>query len=287
MPAVAPRINVKRVLSLRDEIATDWQLLQLLDAELGTVELKFLWHGICEKLPKKITPAAVMDSLRPYAGQPLTEKLLKQLAWRIAGNVHRLSAGKYAGPWTRQDEDEWMPLQIVDSAVGRSSTGAPGATFRFKVLAGSACTELVSRFWSRKFCRFLADRFGFSKPWGKYPFRDTVQLVGMRLLGEFKQELCLGQPVFDKIMVSGPLKSHNQHLAKSRARVGFECPEGYKHECRHCPIGYDQCPVGTHPYTYHVQHCDQCLQESYFDKRNNICCIACQERHNMSAHASN
>jgi hypothetical protein len=236
-----------------------------------------LIHSAMSKsLQKTITRDALWESILPHAGQVLTLEKLKEIAWRIAGNLPRLKEGKYATPWTSQSEQEWMPMQIVASSLGRDYFDKLGATFQFRVLAGTACPLLIEKFWTRPFCGYLASDMGFSKPWGKYPFRDTCQFVGTRLYGQFTPETCEGAPMFEVISIPSAFKKANQELLKQRARIGFECPHGFTHACRNCHVGYDQCPAAVHPYTYETRECPACKRDMLFDKGSRVC-IACEE----------
>ena len=241
---------------------------------LSGEEFERLVEAVKTKLPK-ISRQALFESMAYMAGEVVTFESIRDMAWRLAGNQRQLKAGLPVPAWTRQQEMEWMPLQIVESHPRRNHREAIGAEYTFRVMAGTACPLRVKKFWTRKQCQFFSTTLGFSKPWGRHPFKDMSEFIGMRLYGLFDPELCLGSPHFDKISVPSSCETHNKSLMQMRARVGFDCPEGFKHPCRQCPIGYQECPAGCHPRSYERRRCDNCNEVKWFDPAHDQECVEC------------
>jgi len=137
---------------------------------------------------------------------------------------------------------------------------------------------LITKFWTRKFCNYLSQTLGFSKPWGNFPFKRQAELVGMRMYGLLEREKCSRELFFDNLRGSSGTSKYNRDLMKQRKRMGFKCPQDYKHECWKCHVGYDKCPVATHPRTYVKEECGVCEQVLFHDPRNleMQTCIKCQ-----------
>lgn len=242
---------------------------------LSTKRRKLLINRLMELLPKGVSKQAVIDSVAVVGDIIRTEEELDNFLWLLAGNTGKLKLGKPAYPWRRHRSDEWMPLQIVSSYPRRDYKDALGCDFVFRVLAGSACPMLVSKFWTLKFCRFVATQFGFSRR-GTAQFEEPSQFVGLRLHAFFEAGGSGRHPFFQKVHVA--FADHNRWLLKSRARVDFDCPNGFMHPCYKCHVGYDQCPVGTHPKTFVPKFCPSCETESLFDpsKPKVLMCVNCQ-----------
>jgi hypothetical protein len=103
------------------------------------------------------------------------------------------------------------------------------------------------------------------------------------MMGLFDPKLSTGSPAFWHMGCTGGLKTYNRKLLQMRGRQnGFVCPMGYLHDCSKCPIGYDQCPAGTHPRTYVWQLCKVCQEENWFDiKQNKDMCVGCCTKENL------
>jgi len=266
--------NLTTVMKLKSAIQNSPFVVEHIgDAIHGSDFVNFV-RAITAKIPKA-EYKVVFDSVVSLAGEPITMDVIRDMAWRLAGNHRLLVANKPVPIWTRQKAREWMPLQIVEASVRRNHKDDLGADFTFRIMAGTACPRRIKKFWTKKQCGFFSTTLGFSKPWGRYPFKDLVELVGLRLYGAFDPELCLEGPDFDQISVPGCCDKHNKTLMKQRARVGFDCPEGYTHDCRVCPVGYRACPAACHPRTYEKGVCLICKEVRWIDPLRPRECVNC------------
>lgn len=288
---------IKRTYSIKRVLATKRTICKAAAAYLDQRLAKDLFEGFVDvvrrKLPAGIIREVVRDSLLNVAGRQLTQELLDDTAWRMAGNVPRLKALRTAPVWNRQVWDEYVPLQIV--AVSRSYRHhKPMASLTLRVLAGTPAGLLIETTWSIGLCRALAQRLGFTSPFGDHPFDDSRQLMGFRFYGLIEPRLCRPTPQFeslwctdenDKIYPQSCYK-HNRELLRCRNRPPgvFDCPRGFPVEtvpCHRCWVGLDGCPVAVHSRSYTQGFCDGCGRQALFDPslRNTTVCLDCHDRH--------
>jgi len=212
-----------------------------------------LVDAICVSLPG-VKRHAVFDSVRHLAGSLLTEDLMNDTVWRLAGNLDLLKSGIAVPPWTVQTDLEWMPAHILDREFAQASTGAPGGMFRVRVLAGTACPAIIKTFWSNRVCALFARECGYTNRYRKRPYSHPKELCNLRTWILVDPEYCRqGKPGFRKIECTQTFKKWNHEIIDMRFRRGFLCPHDYKHHCYQCPIGYLDCPAGTHPFTIYAE----------------------------------
>lgn len=267
------------MLKLKNKIQNNWEISKFLGPPLDAGDIANLVDVVQGLLPSGISRMSLLGSTTYLGNCPFTENELRDYAWRLAGNLSLLRAGKPVVPWVRQVEEEWMPMQIVSCQLKRDRGDRVGAEYTFRVLAGTAVGALVKKFWSRKFCSYAARNIGFTSQNKKFPFRDVSELVGLRLYGLFTPELSSESPRFDTIQASSAFLTYNRELIKKRFRVDFQCPKGYQFNCHQCPIGYDKCSLGTHAQTYERHECQFCNLTAWFDmKKNSDMCIECYNK---------
>ncbi len=220
----------------------------------------------------KVAPSAISGSLIAELGRRLDDETRRDIAWRLAGNLAALKAGRAVGRWTVQREDEWVAAQIAratpESRGDRSQER--GWLFRFRILTGASATLTVKAWWSDRRCRFAAPLFGFSKPFSrskiKLPYRDPRDMTGMRCALFIQSALSIDAPRFRRVEVVASMRTRNADLLKSRRRVATPCPRGCAHDCRVCSVGYKECPMAVHRETFEIRPCARCgADESYFD----------------------
>jgi len=208
-----------------------------------------LVDAICASLPGA-QRHAVFDSIRNLAGNMLTEELMDDTAWRLAGNLDRLKSGIAVPPWTVQTEKEWMPVHFIQREFGQTSTGAPGSFFDLRILAGTACPLTIKTFLTSGVCGLFARTCGYTNRRGDRPYGHASELCNLRTLALIDPEHCRqGKPGFWDIDCKPAYKKWNLSIIDKRFRRGFECPHDFMHHCYQCPVGYLDCPAGTHPFT--------------------------------------
>lgn len=229
---------------------------------------------ICRIL-RVTSTSCVVDSLLHLATQAMSQATAQSVAWRLAGNVAALRRGESVQPWVQQTANEWMPVQIL-SATRSNAQGRPGFLYTFRIYAGSGCPAVVAAFWSKAVVGMAARQCGFSAPWGKYPYKSGLDLVGLRLWGCVTPEHSKERPGFRDICCSPAFMNWNRRNVLSlRCRV-TPCPNQWDHPCRKCPVGYVECAGSIHPTTYELRHCFGCGEDAYFDVlTSNVLCVEC------------
>lgn len=248
----APRYNLTRIFRLRDMLADD-KLTEFCGYVPIGEHFEDLVDKICATIPR-VKRLAVWDSVRDVAGTLLTDDDVFRMSWRLAGNIGLLRSGTPVPPWHVQQEKEWMPVQTLSYREGLNNRGQLGGHFRMRVLAGTACPLRLTKFWTRRFCRFVSNKMGYSASWGDYPLGHISELVGLRLWIQIDPEQCRpGLPGFMETGVTPGLQKWNRDIVKKRFRRGWACPYNFDHYCYVCPVGYLDCPAATHKETVHVE----------------------------------
>lgn len=240
-----------------------------------------------EVLPDGVPYATLEDSLSHLAGTYVTDRVLDAVCWRMAGNVKRLKQRKAVPPWHVQRVPEWVPVQVTACKRERTSKGKLGARFQFRVLAGTPAGLFMEKFWSLKFCRYIAVDCGFSKYRKSrrvipFPYTAPEQLVGLRLFARVMPKLSDKEPGFDGIGFTATTTKFNKVTLGCRFRrnESFRCQLKMTHEqlqCHHCPVGFVKCRAATHRHDWVQKACPECNDdEAYFDpERKSETCIDC------------
>ena len=254
--APVPRYVIAKIYKLRDKLA-DEALFEFCGFEPKGAHFEELVGKICEALPR-VPFQTIFDSVRDVAGKVLTKQDLRDLSWRLAGNLSRLRDGVVVPPWTHQHEYEWAPVQIIEYHKYTDQKSRPCALYRMRYLAGTPCPLIIQTTWPTGFCKLLSSRAGFTAPWREYPFIHNSELVNMRFMVLLDPDRCTrGQPNFKDIGCTSSMRDWNRRIIQRRNRRKGEdewpCPRGYDHPCYMCPVGYHDCTAGCHPQTLTVE----------------------------------
>jgi hypothetical protein len=224
------------------------------------------------------TRDAVYETLRVYAGEPLTEKLGVSLCWLIAGNMDKLKNGIPLRMWSGQTIDEWMPMRVVSVQLARPYKEVVHAC-TFKILAGSASEMVILRYLSRAAVKYIACKIGFSQLKGSYPYHHPQEIIGLRLIGKFEPHLVRdAMPSFREIYCPASMLQRNRsEYLCVRSRKLLQCPSGFNHACARCAYGTDRCKYAVHPVTFEVGACPRCMNaDALFDPAvPGTLCTAC------------
>jgi hypothetical protein len=275
-----PPYNIPSVVKLKELISHNLDIIGFEQTELRAGRLEDFMELLAELLPERIPRDTLNASCEYLLGQVLTEDMLQELAWRLAGNLKRLRQGLLVLPWSGITEPEWMPVQVVQVDFDVTRRGHPGGLFTLQFLAGQACPSEIQVTWPRSYCHVLAPRMGFTKfARSKHPFRDVSEFNNLRFL-------VLVQPgeaeiKFEEIGVPGSAKAWNQRYIKMRARTlkGFKCPRKLPQDkpCFRCYFGQDRCGAAVRPATLIKLLCPQCDFVKYFDPEQPEVCIECYQ----------
>lgn len=275
-----PSFNIAAINTLRDRIVERVFIPRYNESPQGS-QFEYLVDDLCAALPPGIKRDTVFETCRQLLDIELKPQLSLEFAWRLAGNVNALKAGKPVRPWASQVEDEWVPLQIVRVELGRNQYDELGHFVAIRVLAGSPCPKIIRRFFSRKFSNAMARRLGFSRRQGHYPFNDTLQFVNLRFLGKIEVDKCRDEPKYGAVQCPQSMVDFNRDLLKLRLHI-TPCPRGYIHPCHQCVIGYATCPAGTHRLDYVKDFCHGCSTDAFFDPDSKSDrCVQCSVKANL------
>lgn len=274
-----PTFDIARVFRLKRAIEQDLDLACYVGTKPEGQDYEFMVRRFRDRLPGADLDA-LRKSLLELTGRTITTGMLSMTAWRLAGNLPRLKAGREVIPWTRQQVPEWVPLQVVGTKVWISKRGRRGGMFQFQILAGTPCPLKIEKFWTREFCGMVARRMGFTRLKGKYPYQHTNQLVGMRFLAHISPIRSREQPDFDEVAeATGGVLKHNKALLKARHPLHRVCPSNYptSQACHLCPVGMTACDLATHVRTYVRRICRQHKLEAWHDPATGEdLCMDCQ-----------
>jgi hypothetical protein len=270
-----PGYDLPRVFSLRDEICTETSCH--LDTLLVGEYYEDFVDLVCGVIPEA-DDDAIERSARCLLGRALSAETLRDFAWRIAGNVRRLKAGKAALPWWRQRVAEWVPLHVEAIRFGRNRRDEPGAELTLRALAGSLCPSQVRTFWTRAQCRYVSRRVGFN-PVSRPPrhFAGPAHLVNLAFYGLFEPKLCQDRPGFHRVDVPGTMVRRNVAIIAGRLKKPCPTPPfHYTHTCAACTIGYEHCDHALHRRTFVRGTCAGCRSETaLFDPDRPEFCVEC------------
>ena len=231
---------------------------------------------LLELLPAGIDRQTLTESLYDLVQIPLTAEKLKLAVYRIAGNIHRLKSAQAVLPWRQQPEPEWVPFEFTDQRPHITKQGKRGLIFTYVSLAGSPAGVQGTAYWRAKFCYVLAEQFGFSKSWGKYPMGHGCELVGLQFYGKIDTNTCLdGELKFSATQVASGMLSRNRTVISSRSLTNRQagkatCPYKFGHACYQCFVGCKphpsdnrMCQLAVHATTYPVGTCRSCSKQKF------------------------
>jgi hypothetical protein len=82
----------------------------------------------------------------------------------------------------------------------------------------------------------------------------------------------------DEFKCTSTQQKYNKKLREQRASP---CIRQYRQQCKSCPIGYSDCPRGTHRYTWIKKECKRCHSvDAIFDpgEPGETICLACRTK---------
>jgi hypothetical protein len=266
------RFSLSRVFKQRDK------LFQAIRPYVGLTisgnTLHDLVADVYRVLPNYVSHDAVFESSRAIVGDELTRKIAAEFAWRLAGNIDTLITGRPVLPWTRQSEDEWVPVLVtrVDPAFRR---GKPGFLFQLRVLAGSPCPTLFSHFMSKASCAGISHIVGFSR---NMPYTSSAYFTGLKFWAHLNAARSGAGLFFQEVACPPSMQTSNRKILEIRTRIS-PCPRGFQHECLNCVVGYDTCAAAIHAKELELRLCPGCNLNSHFDlTRSDELCLTCWQR---------
>lgn len=222
-------------------------------------------------LPATISHDAFFESARSLAGITLSQQDAHNFSWRLAGNIDMLISGNPVLPWTKQSENEWVPVQVTHvyaATRGRRS----GYNFKCRVLAGSSCAIEFDQFISKGSCAAIAYSVGFSHA---MPFTNALYFANLRMLVEIDAEKSEETPQFQHVTCTASMRKWNKAILAIRTRTAL-CPQDFTHQCEQCVFGYADCPASVFPIGLEQRMCASCSKEQFFSPARSVeLCLSC------------
>lgn len=266
-------------------------LREYIDRDLSKEDFKTMHKQVLKVMPQDLLSQKVQDSLAHLFGRPLTEKIVNETAWRLAGNTEALRNGEVITQNVATSKQGWCAMQIISCRPflnnPRSRTNrVRGCRYTCLIVSGHAAGIVIEKFMSLRFVRYLCNELGFTAPFKSYPFKDERELFGMRFGGLFLSSLVTeGKPGFTETHVSPSMLKWNKEIIKRRYREGFTCSLNLSAEqlpCFRCWRGSESCVAATHTKDFEQDFCLFCNQESVFDPESAgyalDMCVNCQRQ---------
>jgi len=251
----------------------------------------------CLRLSVSCRPA-LESTLSRFAGRVLTRNLARRIEYIVAGERNQMSPGvevknESMGISFNTEEDPyetiitskegnaalpfrgiinttWVPMEIIESRIS-FTRGVKKTVFvelTFIIVAGPGSGAIIKHAVPKGFIHVLAVDLGLSRYKG-FHHRELVQ---MWLNGRW--EVIDGRTILTRQDVAPHHISHNLVVYRNRAK---ECLRNMNILCHKCPVGFDDCPRGTHWLTYKQRDCRN-NHRGWFDPRSKSpLCLDCQE----------
>lgn len=215
---------------------------------------------------------ALRESLLDFVGQEVTNRVGDQIAMKVAGGLSLIREGK---PVTGlMEEPGWYPVMITDMRFGRVIRNKTRINMTVMVTAGTMAGREILKSVSYKLVAWmLANELAWS-------MNDMRPLHGEMVGMWFMAYILMGDRGLDidEMKCLDQHKRYNKKLKKMRASA---CIRHYNQRCHTCPVGYTECMLGTHRYTWLVKPCKQCNRKhAAFDPEHKgaKACISCQTK---------
>jgi len=212
------------------------------------------------KLSRKIVAArrAVEETIRLTTDKEFTLQLVESLAWRLAGNKHRLGEGLSVLPWRSSMQDtEWCAVLVegVKYPTYHAGTTRRGFTAWYFVMSGAPAGRTVERWHESGREFFIAKQLGFSERDAEMLYHN--ELVGCQAHALLRPNSDESRPPFIKqFHVTARQQRYNHKLYEERCRK--PCPKGLRPKpyrgCRDCVAGFDLAIRGD------AQYCPMAVQ---------------------------
>jgi len=285
MPSKTPAFNYKRWQDRRARvyaacISNAYLLGQVLDPDTFTALVMLLRRTL--KM-KQAHESAIRDSLLEFGGAELTEEACDRIAVRIAGGYDEIRSGKsIISSNTVPPKGAWMPIEVAEMRFDAVRNYKARVKMTALILTGALSSKMFTQLMPAKATSvFFANNLG----WGKFDPRPThSELVQMKFTGLVVDDKRNGLQV-DEYKCTASQLAVNKKLREWR---GEPCILDHRYQCKTCPIGYSQCPRGTHRYTWVPRLCPRCKDErAIFDPAEPYMkiCLLCRSKSARSAWA--
>ena len=186
---------------------------------------------------------AVEDSLGLSLEQVPSIAQIRTVAWRLAGNVHKLADHKPVLQWDAEIQNpEWCLARVAEVVDAVTYQGEPGFRLSYFFYSGAPAGIELSRVFRNGFETRFANALGIS--WRDAKLIYPQELTNMT--GYVRLEPGMGKdnlPVFRETIVTSSHKLHNRKLYEDRLDPA-KCKYSYKPEqftsCMDCPLSHEE-----------------------------------------------
>jgi len=268
----------------------------LLGKKLTGEDFHLFMDALVLELPDYILRDTIQNSVKSLVNNVLTEELLKETCWRLAGNVEQLLEQKPVASWVSQTAYEWVPVQICEVQVRRHGRKL-GVQLVFQSLAGSIVPRKLVQVWSFKKLRYLASfrnlkgyGFGFRRSSidsrgqqrNKRLFEHASQFYGLRCFILLDPKRSDVEPRGFELGHNSATTKHNTMILDARDRAQTPCIKKLEGQpsCYVCPFGTDRCVLAVRRLTLKRGTCSKCKKLGLFDPEEAeflSMCVSCVE----------
>ncbi len=274
-----PGLSIKRILAHRDKLVS--KLVSFVGGKLEGDLFHSFVDSLHEALPEDILKSTVHNSIKNLLTEELTQALLLETCWRMAGNIPTLMRHRPVTQWLFQSDFEWIPASVSDVFTSKQHKQLVN-TFTFQSLAGTLVPRKLMQTWSLKKTHYLATYrnekglgFGFCRSRinsrGEQRSQNLLsnvhQFYGLQCFLLLDPKRSQQDPFIVEIGHSYATVLHNRKLIAARDRQQTPCLKGFPatHECFCCPYGIDRCELATHNLTYIRSKCKCCEKLSFLN----------------------
>jgi hypothetical protein len=242
--------------------------------DVSKEEFRAFTKKILNALSKDLAIDCVQPSIAHLHGRPITQAVVNETAWRLAGNVDALRAGEVVTQDVATRRQGWCALQVVSvkpilmnpKSKDKKKRGSLLSLF---VMSGHAAGCRIDKFFSLSHLKYLSKEIGFTAPFKEYPYRDEREFFGLRFGGLFLSSLVRdNKPGFSEVCSTATMNGWNKDMFKRRKREGFACALEMNYEqlpCFRCFMGAESCSAAVHQKDFEQDVCAFCGLESMFD----------------------
>lgn len=291
----ASQVDFKKYFDIAETRQKVTRLKDILKPYVGTDVSKEDFRTFTKKvltaLPRDLSIENIQASIAHLHGRPITQTVVNETAWRLAGNVEALRAGEVVTQDVAIRRQGWCALQVVAVKPILMNPKSKdkrkrGSLLNIFVMSGHAAGCRIEKFFSLSHLKYLAKEVGFTPPFKNYPYRDEREFFGLRFGGLFLTSLVKdNKPGFSEVCSTPTMISWNKDMFKRRKREGFACSLEMHHEqlpCFRCFMGAESCSAAVHQKDFEKDVCPFCGLESMFDPESPgyslDMCVNC-ERH--------
>jgi hypothetical protein len=160
-------------------------------------------------LEDPLAQLAVLETLIPYTGKMLEQRVVHQMARQICVNIDDISKGIPVQRLTGIADPQWVPMEIVEYAIKKDGKTTLLTLF-LQILAGKYCGFRVERVFPINYTYVMSRELGYS--W-KRRYDSPRDLIGLRFAA-WVETSTITDIQFEHYWLTTSMKTHNMNLIK-------------------------------------------------------------------------